>query len=149
VALPDNFSGRQGKRGNREASRAFPLSWPILLSSPSWSLPRSWPILGSLPYWFTSIGRANSIRPYRGSEPWSKNPPPFQLTPFDPPSEISQSKPCHPVCVLGHAVGIPAAISGAFPNQPPRKTPHFRATSKLCLQFYLALFFLETLASGL
>src|SRR5690606_35586438 len=93
-------------------------------------------------------GEFDSPLPRLGN-PVQKSPLPFQLTPFDPHSEISQRKPCHPVCVLGHAVGIPAAISGAFPNQPPRKTPHFRATSKLCLQFYLALFFLETLASGL
>src|SRR5690606_5458807 len=45
-----------------------PRSWDILPSGGSSSLPRSWSILGSIPSWFKCVGRANSIRPYRGGD---------------------------------------------------------------------------------
>lgn len=85
------MEGRRGGNGT-------PRSWNILPSRRSWSLPRSWPILGSSPYWFKCVGPIVDRTP--------GPPPPFQLTPFDPPSEISKSKPCHLLCVLGHAVSF-------------------------------------------
>ena len=103
--MPDNFSGRQGKRGNREASRAFPWSWPILLSSPSW---------------FKCVGPIVDRTP---------GPPPFQLTPFDPPSEISQRKPCYtpPIPAASHfqprvRCGHSSSLHRSFPEHAPNES---------------------------
>ncbi len=110
----------------RRRGNGTPRSWNILPSRRSWSLPRSWPILGSPPSWFKCMGRANSIRPYRGWGSRSKNPPPFPAGPIPPTFGNlatqtmlhSSHPPKRPTSNLRYAAGIPAPSTEAFPNMP-------------------------------